>query len=142
MSFERSLVLVATFAIGSAGCASSSPTSPAGPDLHATVTLAPGVSAAVGGGTSVVFKSVVNDSRCPADAMCVQMGDATIAVDVRSGTASTELVLKTSDSGRTASAGGFTLTLEELTPYPYVGRHPAPEEYRAKIAIASAGAGR
>lgn len=138
MLLPRLLPVCAALLIATAGC-SSSPSSPSSPDLHTTVTLAPGESAPIGGRTSVAFQSVVSDSRCPADVMCVQAGDATITVLVTSGSAEVELQLKTSEAGRSADAGGFTLTLDALTPYPYSGRPTAPQDYRATIEVSTAG---
>jgi hypothetical protein len=82
------------------------------------------------------FDLVTNDSRCPADAICVWQGDATAVFSVRqSGGSSSSLTLHTTGEDRRASASGFTLTLVRLDPYPYASRPIAPSDYRALLRV-------
>src|SRR5262245_30796253 len=66
------------------GCdeAQTSPTSP----LDAEFTLAPGEGRRIEGeSVAVTFVGVSGDSRCPADAICVWGGSATVKITVASG---------------------------------------------------------
>jgi len=84
----------------------------------------------------VHFHGVTGDSRCPADALCIQGGDATVHVDVAAsgGANPAQLELHT---GRLQPAryGDFTIALETLSPYPFSSRTIAPDEYRATIRL-------
>ena len=111
---------------------------PAGPTvrLNEQFTLAPGESAAVQDTSlRVQFVRVSGDSRCPADAVCIQGGDAIVhvrAVD----TTSAAYELHTGDQARAAAThGGFRIELAQLQPYPFSSRTIAASEYRATLSI-------
>ena len=62
------------------GCDESPPT---GPSLNEEFTLAPGeITPIAGAGVRIRFDQVEGDSRCPADAVCVQGGDALVHLAV------------------------------------------------------------
>ena len=85
---------------------------------------------------SVRFEAVTSDSRCPADALCVTQGDATAVFTVRAGGLASSLALHTTTpEGRRGAAGGFTLTLVRLDPYPYAGRPVSSSDYRASLRV-------
>src|SRR5215204_6308122 len=69
-------VFTTLLAASIAACASS-PTAPADP---AIVTMAPGQSTQVGA-LSVKFVGVTRDTRCPANALCIQAGDVFVALE-------------------------------------------------------------
>jgi hypothetical protein len=76
----RQLVALIVAAI-SVGCATL-PTAPGGP-IDQQVTLAPGQSAIVDGTSArILFHSVMGDSRCPANALCIWAGDAVVRIAV------------------------------------------------------------
>ena len=134
MPFDRSLLVLAAFAIVGTGC--SSPASPSRPDLHATVTLAPGESASLGGSVSIGFNSVVNDSRCPADVVCIQGGDALVHIRVPGEVDTVDYELHTGDTSRASVAhGAARIELLELQPYPFSSKTIAPEDYRATLRV-------
>jgi len=83
---------------------------------------------------SVRFEGVSGDSRCPADAMCIQGGSADVRLTARSASSSQELVLKTGDM-RPVQYGDTTIALVELSPYPFSSRTIAPNEYRATLKV-------
>ena len=86
-----------------------------------------------GTGLRVQFVSVSGDSRCPADAVCIQGGDAIVHVRAFDEDAPpAQYELHTGDS-RQASAvhAGVRVALAELQPYPFSSRPIAPEAYRA-----------
>jgi hypothetical protein len=111
------------------------PAAPSGP-LDTQITLARGQSARVDeAGFTLRFDTVSGDSRCPLDALCIQGGDAIVKVSVmpyRGRTTQYDLHTATPAS---ATHGSVTLTLEELSPYPFSSRPFDPSEYRARIRL-------
>lgn len=119
-----------------AGCATDSPVSPGGP-VNERVVLAPGETASVAGaGIQVRFLGVTGDSRCPADALCIQGGDAVVRIEaapaVGGSTSPFELHTGTLQPVR---YGDLTIALETLAPYPFSSRTIPPNQYRATLRI-------
>lgn len=125
-------VFTALLTITMAAC-SSSPTAPSQPT---SVTLAPGQFTQVGA-LGVKFVGVTLDTRCPADAMCIQMGDAFVALEtvMLTGRRTFELQLL-NPTNRSTTHGSYSIELMELTPYPFAGQPIAPGDYRVKLAVA------
>jgi hypothetical protein len=80
---------------------------------------------------------VLDDSRCPGDAICVTAGDATIRIHV-----SDRRVITIVDkyelriySAKSVNHGDVTITLVDLAPYPFHSRPFDPSEYRATLRI-------
>jgi hypothetical protein len=124
--------------VGAAAC--SSPTSPNGP-FHAEVTLQPGqVTAVASTPLRVGFERVAADSRCPADALCIQSGDALVvlrvSVDGRDGA---EINLRTrggtTGDSLTAVVAGYALSIGGLQPYPISTSPIAPGDYRVTLVV-------
>ena len=114
-------------------CASSSlgPTSP----LDTEFTLAPGETMRISDGVlSVRFLRVSGDSRCPADAICIQGGSAAVHIHAAGDGSSGDYQLQTGDT-RPVRHEAFTIALVQLSPYPFSGRTIAPEEYRATFKV-------
>jgi hypothetical protein len=85
---------------------------------------------------SVQFVSVTGDSRCPADAVCIQGGDAIVHIRVIDGGAQSSYELHTGDSSRaTVTHKQVRIALVELQPYPFSSRTIAPGEYRATLTV-------
>jgi hypothetical protein len=99
-------------------------------------TLAPGETASLRGrSTSVRFVGVSGDSRCPADAICIQLGDAIVRIEVlSSGGGVTAYDLHTNDL-RPVAHGALIIALVQLSPYPFSNRTIQPSEYRAKLQV-------
>ncbi len=118
------------------GCDEKSPTGPT-VALNERFTLAMGEVAAVNNtNLRLEFVRVTGDSRCPADAICIQGGDALVQVRASDGGSSTLLGLHTGDSSQAgADFGGARVTLLELQPYPFSSRTIAQEEYRATLTV-------
>lgn len=114
------------------GCASTT-LAPTGP-FNKEVTLAQGKSASVVDGVSVRFVAVSGDSRCPADALCIQAGDAVVKLQVTSANDTREVELHASNT-QPVTSGNLTVELLQLMPYPFSGRTIQPEEYRATIRV-------
>lgn len=127
----------ASFALLTLAACASNPTSSSVPE-GSDVLLRPGESVTVEGtDLAVRFDAVAQDSRCPADALCVTLGDAEALFTVtQASRPSVQLTLHTEPGdGRRAIIGSLTLTLTHLDPYPYSGRPIAPQGYRASIRV-------
>jgi hypothetical protein len=118
-----------------AACGKAHPTAPTVP-LNQQFTLTPGTSATVEGtALRVEFLRVSGDSRCPADAVCIQGGDAVVHVRVAE-TATRDYELHTGDSRQSAvTHAGFKIELQQLQPYPFSSRTIEPGEYRASFSV-------
>ena len=114
-----------------AACDEAVPTAPSVP-LNHEFTLAPGDSTAIlGTSVRLQFVRVSGDSRCPADALCIQGGDALVHITA-SGKTSAEYDLHTADPTKAVvQHDGVRIALVSLQPYPFGGRPIEPEEYRA-----------
>lgn len=126
-----STFLFTTLIAASMAACASSPTAPADP---AILTMAPGQSAQVGA-LSVKFVRVTSDTRCPANALCIQAGDVFVALEttVLIGRRAFELQLDPAKRGTTH--GTYSIELQEVNPYPF-GQPIKPEDYRVKLRIA------
>jgi hypothetical protein len=105
--------------------------------LDSAFTLAPGEQAVVdGGGLHVEFRLVLSDSRCPADVMCVQAGNATLEMNVQVGGGSTDTVhLSTTLGKNITTLSSYRLELVRLEPYPYSSSRIDPATYRATLRV-------
>lgn len=89
-----------------------------------------------GGGLSVTFPGVAEDSRCPVDVQCVWAGNARVALRAaRPGGSMVALDLNTTLEPRAAEAFGHTLRLVGLAPAPTQGTPIRPQDYRARLVI-------
>jgi hypothetical protein len=131
----RSALLVLCL-LAATGCDENSPTGPSVP-LNERFTLAPGEVAAVRDvDVGVQFVRVSGDSRCPADALCIQGGDAIVHVRIADDSGAAAYELHTGDASRAAAAHrGIRVELVELQPYPFSSRTIAPEDYRATLMV-------
>jgi len=120
------------------GCDENSPTGPT-VSFNERFTLAPGEVAAVqGADLRLEFVRVTGDSRCPADAVCIQGGDALVQVRASGGGDSTILGLHTGDLSQASDVyRDARVTLVELSPYPFSSRTIEPGEYRATLTVTS-----
>ena len=118
-------------------CAEKSPSGPT-VSFNQQVALAPNEIATVDG-TSVrlQFVTVTGDSRCPADVLCIQGGDALVEVRASSGSNSTTTYQLHTGNSSLASAthDSVRFSLVQLQPYPFSSRTISPDEYRATLEI-------
>ena len=101
-------------------------------------TLSAGDSARIAStNVTLIFVDVQGDSRCPADAICIQGGDAVVRVRATGGSRTQTLELHTGDSSRaSAQYEDFKVALAELQPYPFSSRPPiAAGDYRATLVV-------
>ena len=114
--------------------------SPTGPTvtLNERFTLAVGETATLDTPrVRLEFLEVSGDSRCPADAICIQGGDAVVRLRAAAGTAATTLELHTGDASRAADVfQGLRIELKELQPYPFSSRPPIEKgDYKATLTV-------
>jgi hypothetical protein len=117
-------------------CDEKSPSGPTVP-LNERFALAPGEVARINGvDLRFEFIRVTGDSRCPADAVCIQGGDALVQIRATGGSSPALLGLHTGDSSQASAAyESACITLVELQPYPFSSRTIAPDEYRATLTV-------
>ena len=72
----------------------------------------------VDGGRLTITYTDGSDSRCPANAVCVWMGDAAVSLRLEAGGAAATPTLHTALEPKTATHGGYTVTLLGADPYP------------------------
>ena len=114
---------------------SDSPAAPSGP-VDEQVTLAPGQTTAVSNTSfQLRFVGVSGDSRCPADALCIQGGDAIVQIDVLPAAGSNTRYELHTGNNQPARHGSYVISLVELSPYPFSSRPISPDDYRAKLRI-------
>ena len=134
----RSIVLVFCL-LAATGCDEQDPTGSTGPTvpINQQFTLAPGEAAAIErAGVRVQFIRVMADSRCPADALCIWVGDATVHVRVFEGETTSDYDLHTANSEQsTIEHGGMRISLVQLQPYPFSHRTIQPSDYRATLEV-------
>lgn len=130
----RSLSLILALSLVAAGCGNDdSPTAPT--PSTTTITLAPGGQANALG-LIVVFERVVSDSRCPADALCVLLGDAVVALNLSLGGVGSPYELYAVDATkRRVTYQGYQVELSTLQPYPLASRPTDPTAYRATLVV-------
>jgi hypothetical protein len=122
------------FVVGLMVCAACSPSGPSA-HLDQQLVLAPGESARISGADGTIrFVAVQSDSRCPADAICIQAGEAIIRIDVLSAAAVKAYDLHT-DSMRPVLHEDLTIALVTLAPYPLASRPTQPGDYRATLRV-------
>ena len=85
-----------------------------------------------GTGISVAFREVRNDSRCPADALCIWSGNAVVALDLFWHSSANESVLLNTTAGdKDVVFVGYRIALKALDPTP---RTTDPSEQRPYVA--------
>lgn len=133
------LILATVCLLLATACNESSPVGPT-VSLDQRFTLAPGETASVqDAGLRVLFVEVTGDSRCPADAVCIQGGDALVHVRVYDRRGRPAVYdLHTGDASRADVIHRLArVTLIELQPYPFSSRTIAREDYRATFTVTS-----
>jgi hypothetical protein len=80
------------------------------------------------------FDRVLGDSRCPADAICIQGGDAIVRIELFSRRRFRVYELHTGNM-RPVEHDGVTIELLELSPYPFSSRVIQPGDYRATLRV-------
>jgi hypothetical protein len=98
--------------------------------------------AAVEGTPLVVeFDSVLEDTRCPVNAQCVQEGRAAVRILVTYASGPDilhDLRLVDRPDSSTALVGGWFVDFVDLLPHPVVGQEMTPESRRVRLRIRQA----
>jgi hypothetical protein len=103
--------------------------------LDQSVTIAPGERVSLEGTSlRVTFVRVDGDSRCPADAVCIQGGDAVVRLALSGDGASRAVELHTGNV-QPVRSGDYTFLLEQLQPYPFSSKAIEPGEYRLTLRV-------
>jgi hypothetical protein len=109
--------------------------------LGAPFDLRPGQSAEIDDAHLLVHLSEVrDDSRCPADVVCVRAGDVTVVLQLatqQAGSATVEL--KFESAPLTTTHGGYRVTITAVQPYPFAAGTPIPaSEYVVSLVVEKA----
>lgn len=85
-------------------------------------------------GSDLEFVDVVEDSRCPADAMCIWQGRAVVAFELDGER------FKVAFLGEPASVevGEYTVTVHEVQPYPLASQSAEHSEYVVTVSVSKA----
>ena len=100
------------------------------------LTLTPGQRSAVDAvPVRVRFDGVDNDSRCPADAACIQAGDAVVAITVTGADRRRQKYELHTTGATSVVHDGLTISVEGLEPRPAGSRPIRPAEYRLTLRV-------
>ncbi len=83
------------------------------------------------------FSEILEDSRCPADGICVWEGRASIGMDVKSKEKIQNIIFTTGDK-TTGYFDSYEIHLVNVLPYPFSSKTILPEKYSATIIISKA----
>ena len=128
----RSRCVTLLAALAAACVTSTTPTV----SLNRDFTLAPGNLVVIDETSlGVRFVGVYGDSRCPADAFCIQGGDARVKIEVHPNHGDPSTYELHTGSMRPVTHGRHVIALVQLAPYPFSSRTIAPEDYRATLRV-------
>ena len=84
----------------------------------------------------LAFGLVVEDSRCPIDAVCVWQGNAMVELGIRAGMGPTQPIrLNTTLEPRSTVWNGIRISLLELQPAPRAAEPTKPDAYQVKVRL-------
>ena len=129
---RREIALVCLFEV--TACTSDSPVAP-GPPIDRQVVVSVGSSASLPeASATIAFERVDGDSRCPADALCIQGGDAIVRIEVTTPAARVMYELHTGNQ-RPVAHRDLTIHLVQLEPYPFSSHPIDPATYKATLRV-------
>ena len=113
-----------------------SPTQPDAP-VGQPFEVRAGSTAELPDGIRLRFDSVLSDSRCPIDAICVRAGEAIIAITLsKTGSVAAGFDVQTDPPDRRSAAyAGHSITLTALQPFPRSDRQFQPSDYVATFVV-------
>jgi hypothetical protein len=94
-----------------------------------------GSTAVAPGGLTIRFETVNSDSRCPINALCIQPGEAVIAMFLSAPRARGARELSTAASRSELSFDDYTVKLTALQPHPFAGHPTPPGDYVATLTV-------
>jgi hypothetical protein len=78
------------------------------------------------GRLTLTYARLVNESRCPANVVCVWQGDAAVALEARTAGGTANATIHTTLDPRQLELSGYRVTLLEVQPYPGTGNPTSP----------------
>lgn len=115
-------------------CGLGSPTGPS--PINRDYLLAPGQSVPItAAALSLKFLGVANDSRCPADALCVTGGSARVDIQVTASTGTVQIINFETGDPKAVQIGSLTIDLVQLSPYPFSAHPIDPADYRVTLRV-------
>lgn len=99
--------------------------------------LAVGQRAALAAGPAVTFAAVVEDSRCPIDAICIQAGRAVVRLSLAAGDRTRDLLLMTRDGAAADTVESLEIRLLTLLPAPRAAAPTPADSYRVTLRVDS-----
>lgn len=129
------LAAVVLSLLAAPACLFQSPSAPS-VDVDAELLIPAGQTATVPGtAVRVSFVRVMGDSRCPADVMCIQGGDAVARISVTApGVSPREYDLHTGNM-KPVQHEELTIALVQLQPYPFSSSPIQPGDYRLTVRV-------
>jgi hypothetical protein len=129
------VALVSACLVVAVAC-TDSPNSPSRP-IDRQVVLAPGQSVTIGAASlSLRFEGVMGDSRCPADVLCIQGGDAIVRIAVLPIHGERREYDLHTGNMMPVVHDDLTIALVELVPYPFGSLPPIqPGDYRVTLRV-------
>ena len=116
------------------GCAThpSQPSHPLGEPFE----LRSGTSATLPDAVKVTFDGVKSDSRCPLDALCIQAGEAVVALTLSQSAGSLVVrELRTTPAASETPYLAYVVKLVSLAPYPRSVQQIRPEDYVVTLTV-------
>jgi hypothetical protein len=128
------LACLCLLAVTASACAGRTPLGPTVARAD-RFTLAPGAIASIQGtNVRIEFVAVVGDSRCPADALCIRLGEAIVHIRVYDGGLISAYELRIPDPAHeSVTHRDLRIELVELQPYPFSSRRIEQSDYRATL---------
>lgn len=144
MMWDQWIGRIATIALASAvlisGCWTGSGITDLAADLDEPFAVRVGQAVTLdGGGITLLFVGVPEDSRCPVDVVCVWEGNAVVALTATAGGEERDIELNTSPSPvagpRQVVVDGYVVELLQLDPSPVSDRPIPGWAYRATLEV-------
>jgi len=88
-----------------------------------------------GTGLVVTFRTVLEDTRCPIDVLCIVAGNGRVQLEVRGVRRAGRLVLNTTDEPRESPVDSHRILLHDLQPGRLVGQEIPPEAYAIDLEV-------
>lgn len=127
----KKLLLFCTCLIMLTACAQT----PQQEDFPQTFELQPKAAKKVSNDLTIRFNTVLGDSRCPAGTQCAWEGNAEILLELSGGDLATVHLNTGGMFPRTEVYNGYTITLDDLKPYPAQGTIIEESDYTAVLSV-------
>ncbi|MBI1307538.1 MAG: hypothetical protein GC181_13130 [Bacteroidetes bacterium] len=85
----------------------------------------------------ISFDSVITDSRCPKNVLCVWEGELKASVSLFENSHQHRFIYSSQDPSKVFSAGNYYFSVDSITPYPIHGKEIAKGDYYVHFKIRS-----